>query len=102
MPLRYLLQRVGAFLLIVWAAAKINFAVPRFSSVDPVREQMLQAVAVGVANSQSMDEVVKPYEKRFGLDQPLWKQYVRYLWDMARFDFGVSITRFPTSVSAMI
>ncbi len=47
MPLRYLLQRIGAFILIVWAAATINFAVPRLASVDPVREQMLQAVAVG-------------------------------------------------------
>ena len=102
MPLRYLLQRVGAFFLIVWAAATINFAVPRLSSVDPVREQMLQAVSIGGSSSQSMDEVVKSYEKRFGLDQPLWKQYVRFLWDMARFDFGFSITRFPTRVSAMI
>jgi peptide/nickel transport system permease protein len=102
MPLSYLLQRLGTFVLIVWAAATINFAVPRLADVDPVREQMLQAVAVGGASSQSMDEVVKSYEKRFGLDQPLWKQYVRYLWDMFRFDFGVSITRFPTGVNDMI
>lgn len=102
MPLRYLLQRLGTFVLIVWAAATINFAVPRLSSVDPIREQMMQAVAIGGSSSQSMDEVIASYEKRFGLDQPLWKQYVRYIWDMARFDFGVSITRFPTSVSAMI
>ncbi len=102
MPAGYLLQRLGAFVLIVWAAATINFVVPRLSSVDPVREQMLQAVAVGGASSQSMDAVVKSYEARFGLDQPLWKQYLRYLGDMARFDFGVSITRFPTRVSTMI
>ena len=30
-----------------------------------------------------MEEVVKSYEARFGLDQPLWKQYLRYLGDMA-------------------
>ena len=102
MPAGYLLQRFGAFVLIVWAAATINFAVPRLSSADPIRERMLQTVATGGTSSQSMEEVVKSYEARFGLDQPLWKQYGRYLWDMARFDFGVSITRFPTSVSAMI
>jgi peptide/nickel transport system permease protein len=102
MPASYLLPRLGAFLLIVWAAATINFIVPRLSSVDPVRERMLQAVSVGGASGQSMEEVVKSYEARFGLDQPLWKQYVRYLWDMVRFDFGISITRFPTRVSAMI
>jgi peptide/nickel transport system permease protein len=101
-PLGYLLQRLGAFILIVWAAATINFIVPRLSDADPVRERMLQAVSLGGVSSQSMEEVVKSYEARFGLDQPLWKQYLRYLWDMVRFDFGVSITRFPTSVSSMI
>jgi peptide/nickel transport system permease protein len=102
MPLRYLLQRLGTFVLIVWAAATINFAVPRLSSADPVREQMLRSVSMGGSSSQSMEEVIKSYNKRFGLDQPLWRQYVRYIWDMARFDFGYSITRFPTRVSAMI
>jgi peptide/nickel transport system permease protein len=49
-----------------------------------------------------MEKVVAAYEAKFGLDQPLWKQYLVYLGDMARFDFGVSITRFPTRVSAML
>jgi peptide/nickel transport system permease protein len=102
MPIRYLIGRIGSFVLIVWAAATINFAVPKLASVDPVREQMLQAASGGGANAQPIEEVVKSYNKRFGLDQPIWKQYVRYLWDMARFDFGYSITRFPRRVSAMM
>ena len=89
-------------MLIVWAAATINFAVPRLASVDPIRQQMLQAASGGGANAQPIEEVIKSYNKRFGLDQPLWKQYLRYLWDMARFDFGFSITRFPRRVSAMM
>jgi peptide/nickel transport system permease protein len=101
-PLRYVLGRLGAFVLIVWAAATINFVVPRLASVDPVREQMLQAASGGGANAQRIEDVVASYNKRFGLDQPLWKQYVRYLGDMARFDFGFSITQFPRRVSAMM
>jgi peptide/nickel transport system permease protein len=102
MPIRYVIGRIGTFLLIVWAAATINFVVPRLSDVDPVREQMLQAVAVGGSSAQSMEEVIASYDKRFGLDQPLWKQYIRYLTDMATFDFGQSIARFPASVNGMI
>jgi peptide/nickel transport system permease protein len=98
----YVLQRLGAFVLIVWVAATVNFIVPRLSPVNPVRERLLQAVAAGGASSQSIDEVVKSYEAKFGLDQPLWKQYLVYIGDMARFDFGVSITRYPARVSAMI
>lgn len=102
MPIRYVIGRLGTFLVILWAAATINFVVPRLSSVDPVREQMLQAVAVGGSSAQSMEEVIASYDKRFGLDQPLWKQYLRYLRDMITFDFGPSIARFPASVNAMI
>ncbi|MGH2560637.1 MAG: ABC transporter permease [Thermomicrobiales bacterium] len=102
MPIGYVVKRFGAFILIVWAAATINFAIPKFSDADPVRERLLQAQGLGGVSAQSIEEVAKSYEKRFGLDQPLWKQYLRYLWDMARFDFGVSITRFPTGVSSMI
>jgi peptide/nickel transport system permease protein len=98
----YIARRFGTFLLIVWVAASVNFFIPRLSPANPIRERLLQALAQGGAQVGTMEEVVKAYEARFGLDQPLWLQYVRYLGDMARFDFGVSITRFPTSVSEMI
>jgi peptide/nickel transport system permease protein len=102
MPLDYLIKRLAAFILIVWAAATIHFIIPRLSSANPVRERMLQAASMGGVSAQPMEEVIKSYEKEFGLDQPLWKQYLRYLRDMVTFDFGVSITSFPTHVSTMI
>ena len=42
------------------------------------------------------------YEARFGLDQPLWKQYFRYIGDVLRLDFGVSIANFPSRASDII
>jgi peptide/nickel transport system permease protein len=102
MPLGYVLRRLGTFLVIIWVAATINFLIPRLSPANPVRERLLQAVSQGGANIAAMEDLVKSYEARFGLDQPLWIQYLRYLGDMLRFDFGISITRFPTPVSEMI
>jgi peptide/nickel transport system permease protein len=46
--------------------------------------------------------MVKAYEVKFGLDQPLWKQYVRYLSDMSRLDLGYSISNFPKTVGSLI
>ena len=46
--------------------------------------------------------VVAAYEARFGLDQPLWKQYFRYLGDLVQFDFGYSIAFFPTKAIDII
>ncbi len=102
MHAQYLVRRFGVFLLIIWVAASVNFIVPRLSPANPVRERLLQAMAQGGAQVGNMEEVVKSYEARFGLDQPLWLQYIRYLGDMARLDFGYSITRFPSRVSDMI
>ena len=64
MTLRYVLGRLGAFVLIVWAAATLNFAMPRLASVDPVREQMLTATTGGGANAQRIEEVIESTEFR--------------------------------------
>lgn len=37
-------------------------------------------------------EIIKNLEAKYHLDQPLWKQYVDYMWGFLRFDFGPSIT----------
>ena len=102
MPLIYLLKRLGVFLIVIWVAATVNFLIPRMAPVDPVRERLLQAVSFGGAGKTDMEKVVASYEERFGLNQPLWKQYFNYLADIVRLDFGVSIANFPAKVIDII
>jgi peptide/nickel transport system permease protein len=102
MTLDYALRRFVVFLLIVWAGATLNFVMPRIAPVNPIRERLLQAVSLGGAGKADMERVVATYEARFGLDQPLWKQYFRYLADLGRFDFGYSIAFFPTKAVDII
>jgi peptide/nickel transport system permease protein len=45
---------------------------------------------------------VKEYDRRFGLDQPLWRQYLTYLSSTARFDFNYSIANYPRTVGQMV
>lgn len=102
MPLTYVLKRFGVFLIVIWVAATVNFLIPRMAPVDPVRERLLQAVSFGGAGKTDMEKVVASYEARFGLDQPLWKQYLNYLSDVVHLDFGVSIANFPAPVIDII
>ncbi|MEC8933067.1 MAG: ABC transporter permease, partial [Candidatus Latescibacterota bacterium] len=102
MPADYLVRRIAVFFIIVWAGATINFFMPRMAPVNPIRERLLQALSFGGAGKTDMEAVVATYEARFGLDQPLWKQYVRYLGDVAQLDFGVSIAYFPSKASDII
>ncbi|MEZ4737326.1 MAG: ABC transporter permease [Caldilineaceae bacterium] len=102
MNLGYIFKRIGVFLIIIWVAATVNFVMPRLAPVNPIREKLLQAVSFGGAGKIDMERVVKTYEEKFGLNQPLWKQYLNYLWDMARLDFGVSLANFPSQVLDII
>jgi peptide/nickel transport system permease protein len=102
MTLGYLLRRLGVFLIIMWLAATVNFLMPRLAPVNPIREKLLQASQFGGAGSTDMEKVVAAYEAKFGLDQPLWRQYLNYLLDVVRFDLGISISNFPSLVTDII
>ena len=95
-------KRFGVFVVIIWLAASLNFFLPKLSGQDPVRTKLLQQAALGGYVQQGIDEMVKIYEVRFGLDRPLWQQYVSYLSDIARLDFNYSIANYPRTVSDMI
>src|SRR3990172_4700340 len=45
-------------------------------------------VAQGQFTSQ---DVLQIERAKLGLDQPLWKQFVTWMWGLLRFDFGVSM-----------
>lgn len=101
MPVGYVVRRIGVFVLVIWAAATINFAIPRLSPADPVKESLLKVTSMG-AGVAGMDVLTQNYAARFGLDQPLWKQYLNYLVDLVQGNFGYSISYFPANVGDMI
>jgi peptide/nickel transport system permease protein len=90
------------FAVIVWLAASLNFFLPRLSGQDPVRTKLLQQAQLGGYVQQGIEDMVKVYEARFGLDLPVWRQYVNYLGDVARLDFNYSIANYPRTVNEMI
>ena len=102
MTAEYLLRRIGVFFLVIWGAATFNFVLPRIADVNPIEERMSQLASRGAVSSGNTEAMIKHFEKRFGLDKPLYEQYLRYLWNFARFDFGFSIAFFPTQVRSVI
>jgi peptide/nickel transport system permease protein len=102
MHLLNIARRFGVFVLIVWLAASLNFFLPRLSGQDPVRTKLLAQAALGGYVQGGIEEMVKVYDQRFGLDKPLWRQYLTYLGDTARLDFNYSIANYPRTVDSMI
>jgi peptide/nickel transport system permease protein len=98
----YFWGRFAQFLLIVWGAATLNFFIPRLAPGDPIRERFVMLQRSGGINQASIDAMVQSYQKDFGLDQPLWLQYGRYLWNVAHLDFGYSLSQYPARVLDLI
>src|SRR5215211_5019275 len=98
MRLDYVVRRLLMFVVILWAAATLNFFLPRIAGGDPIRSRLLQSAATGGAVQTCMDEMVATYQEKFGLNDPLWQQYLVYLSDIARLDLGYSLANYPETV----
>ena len=102
MRIDYVVKRIGFFLLITWLAATLNFFIPRLSGQNPVRERLLEQALLGGYVHAGMNEMVQEYEQRFGLDQPVYVQYFRYMTDLLRGDFNYSIANYPRTVGEIM
>ncbi len=101
LDLRYFVRRIGMFFLVIFVAATFNFLIPRLAPGNPIgaiNSRMSQASA-GIENGQAMFEA---YRKRFGLDDPIYIQYAKYMWNTVRLDFGESLSAYPAEVWEII
>jgi peptide/nickel transport system permease protein len=97
--MRFVLRRLGFFLLTLWVALTLNFVLPRLMPGNPA----LAAIAnhKGVISPQAL----KALEAQFGLNthQNVVAQYFRYLGDTATGNWGESLTTQPgNSVAHMV
>src|ERR1051325_9187980 len=102
MRIDYLIKRLLLFLVVVWVAATINFVLPRLSGGNAIRQQLTQQAAQGGYVQANIDEMVAEFDKDFGLDKPLWEQYLTYMWNIAHLDFGFSMASYPMRVSTLM
>jgi peptide/nickel transport system permease protein len=102
MQRKYVVTRIVQFLFVLWGAATLNFIIPRLAPGNPIRDRLYQMSAQGGYLQTGIEEMVKAYDQQFGLDQPLYVQYARYLWDSFHLDFGYSIAQYPTKVVTLI
>lgn len=83
---RWIAAKVGAAVLVVWIVATVVFFALRASG-DP-----LEAILGGPGSQAGPDAVAQAIEQ-YGLDQPLWIQYLVQLRDIATLQLGDSYAR---------
>jgi peptide/nickel transport system permease protein len=88
--------------MVVWSASTITFFVPRFSDRNAIRERFAELARTGGFAPTDLEKIIASYSKQFGLDRPLWEQYVDYLSGVLRLDFGYSLNRYPSTVMQLV
>jgi peptide/nickel transport system permease protein len=81
--MKYLLERLLWLPIVLWAVATLTFIALRLVPGDPIDSVATQNMTV---------EQVAQYRAEWGLDQPLWQQYLSFLGNLARGDLGVSMS----------
>lgn len=91
LPLGYVLQRLALMLVTLWAIITLTFFLMHIVPGGPfVSEKMVEP------------EIQAALDAKFGLDQPVWRQYLTYLGNVLTFDLGPSFKYPGVSVNQMI
>lgn len=101
MTWRYAARRLVACVLTILVAGTLNFLVPRLTPQDPIAA-MLGRLSSRGRTVEGADQLIAAYRQQFGLDLPVWEQYVNYLRRLVAGDLGYSLSYFPAKVSDVI
>lgn len=91
---RYFGRKLLIYILTFFVAVSIDWMIPRFMPGNPVQ------TLLGRANlhAEAAEVVYGYYTKAFGLDVPIWQQYLNFWNALIHGDLGTSVLLFPTPV----
>ena len=89
--LKYVLKRILSALVTIFFIITITFFLMKAIPGNPF-----------AAEKMPNPEIEAAMMAKYGLDQPLWKQYIIYLGNFLRGDFGVSYTKAGLTVNKVI
>ena len=85
--IRYLINRLLMFFIVILVAVTINFFVPRMAPGDPISAVLSKMESQGM-RIVGGDKIVEAYRELFGLNGTLFDQYIRYVSNTFKFNLG--------------
>ncbi len=83
---QYMVKRLFLAVPTIFGAITLVFFAMHFAPGDPIA-----LFVPSYRSGQVKDEVVQEMRKRYGFDKPVHEQYLTYLGNMARLNFGRSM-----------
>lgn len=82
--LKFIIKRIFYLLILLLGVATIVFVLTRLVPTDPVAANLSQ-------RNLNNEEMVNAFRAKWGLDKPVWQQYLIYFKGLLQLDFGTSI-----------
>ena len=95
--LKYFGGKMVWFLITLVAAFLLNFILPRLMPGDPVAV-ITQRVTQGMTSQAGVQRVYEQYQELFGTNKPMHEQFILYMRNLLKGDFGISFSQYPRPV----
>lgn len=89
--LSYILKRLGIGVFTIWFIATATFTAMHMVPGDPL------------SNERGTNEIIRAnLERQYGLDKPVFQQYLLYMGNMLKGDFGIAFSEENRSINDII
>ncbi len=95
---RYFARKLLTYVLTFYVAVTVDWMIPRFMPGDPV-SGMLAKMNL---QPEAADKMMGFFMGAFGLDRPIWQQYLNFWSALFHGDLGISVWLFPRPVLGII
>jgi len=99
---KYIGRKLAWTLVVLVVALMLNFLLPRLIPGNPVDAIVGQIAAGGGTGGAQLQQIHEHFMQEFGLNKPLWQQFLIYVGNVLHGDFGTSFGQYPASVSHLI
>ncbi len=95
---RYFGRKLLVYVLTFCIAVTIDWMIPRFMPGDPISNMLSRTVL----NADAAEIMYGYFSQAFGLDVPIWQQYINFWIALFSGDLGISVYLFPKPVLDVI
>jgi len=95
---QYFGRKLLIYILTFFIAVTVDWLIPRFMPGNPI-DIMISRAGLRVSAVKTMYDY---YTQLFGLNLPIWQQYLNFWSALLRGDLGISIFLFPTPVADVL
>jgi len=88
------------FALTFVVAVVLNFVLPRLMPADPVA--VIMSKMGTMTDATAIKQMYDRYAEEFGVNKPMWEQFLIFCQKAVKGDFGTSFSQYPRSVSDII